>query len=90
MCIVSAIHDGFRTGKFPDPQEWRWPPSFPVLPQVVPPYQEWTKETWDDYQRLLKEARKRDEELRYPDCEDPKKAEFEKFIEEYLKKKGIL
>ena len=79
MCVVSMIHDHYRhtTPKDFDIQQW---PTGPV----------WDMPRWSEYQELLRKAREYDKLTGQPDCEDPKKAEFEKRVEDYLKKKGIL
>ena len=85
MCIVSNVGDWHRSPGLPWPE-----PMKPYEPPKWAPYWQWTEEAWYEFQRLKEIARKLDKEQNLPDCEDPEKAKFEKQVEEYLKKKGIL
>ena len=79
MCVISMIHDRYRR-------------TWPVLPGTivpgtgtavepwVPDQIKWTptqeKTALDAFEELCAAARKLDEILGLPDCEDPKKAEW--------------
>lgn len=80
MCVVSMVHDHFQRP---------WLPS-PAVPEPLPwtptSYPEWTLERWNEYQELLKKAKKYDERTGQPDCPDPEKEkrflEIQKMIED--------
>lgn len=58
------------------------------------PDQQWDLRKWAEFQEIVNKAKKWDELMQQPNCEDPKKVEWEKRIEERLKRleneKGIL
>lgn len=77
MCVVSMIHDHFRD---------RYP-----LPDYLRDLDDgWIKIRWEEYQELLRKAREYDARTNQPNCEDPKKAEFEKQVKATLIRKGVL
>jgi hypothetical protein len=46
----------------------------------------WTFDTWIDYKKLIEDAKKIDEKLGEPNCEDPAKTAWMKEIEDRLKR----
>lgn len=74
MCIVSAVSDHYR-GQWPHPT---------VNIYIITP------EQWAEYQKLKKMAQELDDKLKQPDCVKPEVDEWEKQMEEYLKRKGLL
>jgi len=47
---------------------------------------QWTRESWDHYQKLIKQAEAFDKAAKQPDCEDIEKAKWMKNMEERIKK----
>jgi hypothetical protein len=75
--MVSGFY-GDRTGG--QPYE---PPSWPKeAPATLP----WTPEAYKLLQDIMERMKKLDEKLGLPDCEDPKKAEWMKSVEQRIKK----
>lgn len=60
-----------------------WPPNptAPIMPTAWP-----TPEQWEEYKKLLKTAMEFDRKTGQPDCEDPKKAEWFKTMDERMVK----
>lgn len=54
------------------------------------PEEKWDLTRWTDYKELKRKAEEYDRIMRQSDCPDAEKIKFEKTIEEYLKKKGII
>lgn len=50
------------------------------------PQPQWTPQTWDRAQEILDAVRRLDEKLGQKDCEDPKKAEWMREVEDRLRK----
>lgn len=74
MCMMSAVSDHWMT-QYPAPEAGK-------VAITLADYLE--------YQRLKKMAQELDEKLKHPDCVKPGVDEWEKKIEEVLKKKGLL
>lgn len=74
MCMMSAVSD-------------HWMAQYPV---PDPSKVAITLADYLEYQRLKKMAQELDEKLKQPDCVKPGVDEWEKKIEEVLKKKGLL
>lgn len=77
MCIVSVVSDDYMK-RWPDPGTWdlagRWI----------------SEADWREYQRLKAMAEELDRKLNQPDCVKPEVEDWEKKIEDYLRKKGII
>jgi len=76
MCAVSMITDHYR-GK--------WPSTFPAIEIISI-----TRGQWDEYQKLKKAAEDYDKRTGQPDCVKPEVADWEKQIEEVLRKNGLI
>lgn len=74
MCVVSAIHDGFRP-VFPPPNQWPYVPAAPPAdaPTDLVEQIEKMRKVIDLYRRALEIAEEADELTDQPDCEDPEK-----------------
>lgn len=91
MCAVSFISDHYR-----DPYRYQRPPQPlvpPPLPQPIPwptglppSSLPWTREALDQLKDILKRLDALDKKLGLAECEDPKKAEWMKGIEERIAK----
>ena len=55
-----------------------------------PNYIKITQAQWDEYQELKRKAAEYDKRTGQPDCVKPELDDWEKAMEEFLKKKGIL
>ena len=76
MCAVSMVTDYYRQpGNLP----FQWP-------QAAPAALPWTPDAFSDLKEILKRVKDLDTKLGLPDCEDPKKAEWMKSIEDRLAK----
>lgn len=84
MCVVSNISDwGRRT--WPEPEPFLPKPNpWETLPLPNPPYNGPTREEWEEFKKLLKQAAKVDELAGQADCVDPKKQEWMEKIEKRL------
>ncbi len=98
MCMISMIYDHYRdpfpTGPF---QPWNpetVPNTTPTNPNVTPnpidwqqgapPTLPWTPETFAELKEIIKRLDELDKKLGLANCEDPKKAEWMKKVEERL------
>ena len=74
MCVISMVFDRYRT--WPGPTTVPGTGTYPFVPDTITftPIQE--KTALDAFEELCAAARKLDEILGLPDCEDPKKAEW--------------
>jgi len=79
MCAVSMISDVYGRQQPSNPITWPWPQT---LPQTLP----WTDDALKDLREILKKVDALDKKLGLAECEDPKKAEWMKSIEDRLKK----
>lgn len=79
MCAVSMISDVYGHQQLSQPITWPWPQT---LPQTLP----WTEDALRDLKDILKKVDSLDKKLGLAECEDPKKAEWMKSIENRLKK----
>ena len=76
MCVVSFVSDHFGTdGPFKQP--FQWPPAAPA---TLP----WTPDAFAELKKIMEMVKRLDEKLGLPDCEDPKKAEWMKAVEDRL------
>lgn len=76
MCAVSMITDHYRD---------KWPVPIIDVNKV-----QITFEQWREYQELKRLMEEYDKKTKQPDCVKPEVAEWEKSMEDFLKKKGIL
>lgn len=82
MCMVSNISDHYRDDNFRPYQ-----PLNPVpWPQGAPVQLPWSQDAFQLLQEIMKKMKELDEKLGLKDCEDPKKAEWMKAIEERVKR----
>jgi hypothetical protein len=84
MCIVSNISDwGQKT--WPEPAPYKFNPwETSPIPKEDKPYSGPTKEEWEEFKKLLKQAAKVDEITGQPDCVDPEKQKWMESIEKRL------
>lgn len=81
MCMVSAV-----TQFYDQTPKWNWRMPEPITwPSTTPATLPWTKDSFDDLKEILKRVKALDDKLGLADCEDPKKAEWVKAIEDRLK-----
>lgn len=87
MCAVSFVSDHFKD-KWPVPNKFE---TFGPIPGLwkPPPYQI-TKEQWEEYQALKAKAAAYDVATKQPDCVKPENDEWERRMEAYLIKRGII
>lgn len=84
MCAVSMITDHYRD---------RWPMlnKYQALSsQQFPPPIQITTEQWNEYLELKRRAQEYDARTNQADCAKPDVEEWEKKVESYLIKKGLL
>ena len=72
MCVVSMISDHYMD-RWPQPWQTPWPHS-PLSPRE-----------YEDYQELLRKAKLYDEMTGQKDCPDPKKVEWQRDLEKFMK-----
>ena len=78
MCVVSNVSDYYK-----DAGPWRQHEPF-QWPQAAPPTLPWTQDSYLLLQELMKKMKELDEKLGLANCEDPKKAEWMKSIQDRL------
>jgi hypothetical protein len=87
MCVVSAVNDWGRQ-QFPDwDKPIQWPLPIPAVIPGAPPPSSFTDEEvklMKKFLALIKQAKDLDEAAGAPNCEDPKKAEFQEAVERRL------
>jgi hypothetical protein len=76
MCAVSAITDHFRD---------KWNP-ITINPDLV----QITRSQWEEYLALKKKMEEYDKRTKQADCVKPEVSEWEKLIEAYLIKRGMI
>ena len=80
MCIMSMVMDYGRrmTDPYAPPVILPWPQTFPIDPEAYRHEKpvEWTREAWDEYQKLLRQAEKVDQLTGQEECEDPEKGSW--------------
>jgi hypothetical protein len=80
MCAVSMVSQHYG-----DQQEWQKPFPWPTtVPNTLP----WNNDSYKLLQEIMIKMKEMDEKLGLKDCEDPKKAEWMKSIEDRLTKLG--
>lgn len=76
MCVISMIHDHYQP-TWPAPNTTPVVPWDPKITITSPPFTAAQEKTaLEAFEELCAAARKLDEILGLPDCEDPKKAEW--------------
>lgn len=74
MCAVSMITDYYQQ---------KWPSLIMSTIQI-------TQAQWNEYQDLKKKMEEYDKQTGQPDCAKPGVADWEKAIEDVLRKKGLI
>lgn len=77
MCVVSMITDEYmrKWPYIPTTDPW-WTPK----PVITPEEHDWFKQ-------LIKKAEEYDKRTGQPDCPDPEKVKWRKWLDEYMKEK---
>ena len=76
MCAVSMVTDFYRD---------KWNPFDISTNHIVI-----TKQQWEEYLELKRRMEEYDKRTNQPDCIKPEVADWEKLMEDFLKRKGIL
>lgn len=76
MCAVSMVTDFYRD---------KWNPFDISTNRIVI-----TKQQWEEYLELKRRMEEYDKRTNQPDCIKPEVADWEKLMEDFLKRKGIL
>ena len=85
MCVVSNVSDFYNDRNWPNGPNM--PPQRPFTwPQAAPPQLPWTPETMQLLKDIMEKMKQLDTKLGLADCEDPKKAEWMKSIEDRIAK----
>lgn len=84
MCVVSFVSDFYNDRNWPNgpynPQKpFKWP-------QAAPHELPWTPETMQLMKEIMEKMKLLDSKLGLKDCEDPKKAEWMRSIEDRIAK----
>lgn len=76
MCAVSMVTDFYRD---------KWNPFDIPTDRIVI-----TRQQWEEYLELKRKMEEFDKRTNQPDCVKPEVAEWEKLMEDFLRRKGIL
>lgn len=79
MCVVSMISDHYM-GRWPTPWKPTTPPLTPERPAAPTPQE------YADYQELLRKAMEYDKLTGQKDCPAPAKLDWQKSLEEFMRK----
>jgi len=85
MCVVSMVSDFYNDKNFPQQApDWLQPMKPMPWPQTAPSTLPWTQDSFKLLQEIMEKMKQLDEKLGLANCEDPKKAEWMKSIEDRL------